>query len=47
LAESDLLLAADYAAHEGGFAAAQAITGGNAALYHLDSRDPARPLRAP
>lgn len=43
LPETDLLLAADYAAHEGGFAAAQGITGGNAALYHLDNRDPARP----
>ncbi|MGU3316252.1 cobaltochelatase subunit CobN [Sphingomonas sp. M6A6_1c] len=45
LPESDLLLAADYAAHEGGFAAAQAVAGGRAALYHLDARDPAR-LRA-
>ena len=43
LPETDLLLAADYAAHEAGFAAAQAITGGAAALYHLDNRDPARP----
>lgn len=43
LPETDLLLAADYAAHEAGFAAAQAITGGAAALYHLDARDPARP----
>ena len=43
LPETDLLLAADYAAHQGGFAAAQAVTGGNAALYHLDSTDPARP----
>jgi cobaltochelatase CobN len=43
LPETDLLLAADYAAHEGGFAAAQAVTGGSAALYHLDNRDPARP----
>ena len=43
LPETDLLLAADYAAHEAGFAAAQAITGGQAALYHLDSTDPARP----
>ncbi|QGP80617.1 cobaltochelatase subunit CobN [Sphingobium sp. CAP-1] len=42
LPETDLLLAADYAAHEAGFAAAQAITGGQAALYHLDARDPAR-----
>ncbi|WCT79311.1 cobaltochelatase subunit CobN [Novosphingobium humi] len=44
LAETDLLLAADYAAHEAGFAAAQAVAGGNAALYHLDHRDPARPV---
>ncbi|WP_010187386.1 cobaltochelatase subunit CobN [Sphingomonas sp. PAMC 26605] len=43
LPETDLLLAADYAAHEGAFAAAQAITGGKAALYHLDATDPARP----
>lgn len=43
LPETDLLLAADYAAHEAGFAAAQAITGGQAALYHLDNTDPARP----
>ena len=43
LPETDVLLASDYAAHEAGFAAAQAITGGNAALYHLDSTDPDRP----
>ncbi|SEM98206.1 cobaltochelatase CobN subunit [Sphingomonas gellani] len=43
LPESDLLLAADYAAHQAGFAAAQGVTGGNAALYHLDARDPERP----
>ncbi|MFW2588092.1 cobaltochelatase subunit CobN [Sagittula sp. SSi028] len=43
LPETDLLLAADFAAHEGGFAAAQAITGGRAALYHLDNADPANP----
>lgn len=43
LPETDLLLAADYAAHEAGFAAAQGVTGGKAALYHLDNRDPARP----
>ncbi|WP_417586414.1 cobaltochelatase subunit CobN [Pararhodobacter oceanensis] len=43
LPETDLLLAADYAAHEGGFAAAQAITGGKAALYHLDNTDPETP----
>ena len=43
LPETDLLLAADYAAHEAGFAAAQGVTGGQAALYHLDSTDPTRP----
>ncbi|MBD8545776.1 cobaltochelatase subunit CobN [Sphingomonas sp. CFBP 8760] len=43
LPETDLLLAADYAGHEAGFAAAQGVTGGNAALYHLDARDPDRP----
>ncbi|TRD22673.1 cobaltochelatase subunit CobN [Palleronia caenipelagi] len=43
LAESDLLLAADYAAHEAGFAAAQSVTGGQARLWHLDNTDPDRP----
>lgn len=43
LPETDLLLAADYAGHEAGFAAAQAVTGGRAALYHLDNTDPNRP----
>jgi cobaltochelatase CobN len=43
LPETDLLLAADYAAHEAGFSAAKALSGGTAALYHLDNRDPARP----
>ncbi|MEP4198856.1 MAG: cobaltochelatase subunit CobN [Aliishimia sp.] len=43
LPETDVLLASDYAAHEAGFAAAQAITGGNARLYHLDSTQPERP----
>ena len=43
LPETDLLLAADYAGHQAGFAAAQAVTGGQAALYHLDNRDPAAP----
>ncbi|MCT4556269.1 MAG: cobaltochelatase subunit CobN [Pelagimonas sp.] len=43
LPETDLLLAADYAAHEAGFAAAQAITGGKAALYHLDNTNPEAP----
>jgi len=43
LPETDLLLAADYASHEAGFAAAQGVTGGNAALYHIDNADPANP----
>ncbi len=43
LPETDLLLASDYAAHEAGFAAAQRVTGGRAALYHLDNTDPDRP----
>ncbi|SEO49661.1 cobaltochelatase CobN subunit [Salinihabitans flavidus] len=43
LAETDLLLAADYAAHEAGFAAAQRITGGKAALYHIDNTNPDTP----
>lgn len=44
LPETDLLLAADYAAHEAGFAAAKALTGGTAAFYHLDNRDPLNPV---
>lgn len=43
LPETDLLLASDYAAHEAGFAAAQAITGGQAKLYHLDVTNPDTP----
>jgi len=43
LPETDLLLAEDYASHEAGFAAAQAITGGAARLYHFDNTDPSRP----
>lgn len=44
LSESDLLLASDYAAHEGGFAAAVATLGGKqTALYHLDSTNPNAP----
>ncbi|WP_435257042.1 cobaltochelatase subunit CobN [Thioclava sp. FR2] len=44
LPESDVLLAADYAAHEAGFAAAVARLGGQApALYHLDATQPNRP----
>jgi cobaltochelatase CobN len=38
LAETDVLVASDYAAHEGGFAAAVAALGGQApALYHIDA----------
>lgn len=43
LPETDLLLAADYAAHEAGFAAAKKLIGGTATLYHLDNRDPENP----
>ncbi len=43
LPETDLLLAADHAAHQAGFAAAQAVTGGKAALYHLDATRPEAP----
>lgn len=44
LPESDLLLAADYAAHEAGFAAAMARIGAQApAMYHLDATQPDRP----
>lgn len=43
LLETDLLLAADYAAHEAGFAAAKATLGGRAKLFHLDSTNPATP----
>ena len=44
LAETDVLLASDYAAHEGGFAAAMARLGGAApALYHLDATTPDTP----
>jgi len=43
LPETDLLLASDYAAHEAGFKAAQAVTGGEAALWHLDNTDPDQP----
>ena len=47
LPETDLLLAADYAAHEAGFAAAKTLSGGKLALYHLDATDPARPRARP
>ncbi len=44
LPESDLLLAADYAAHEAGIAAALARLGAaQPALYHLDATQPDRP----
>lgn len=44
LPESDLLMAADYAAHEGGFAAAMAHLGHvPLALYHLDITRPEAP----
>ncbi|MEP3330902.1 cobaltochelatase subunit CobN [Sedimentitalea sp.] len=43
LTETDILLAADYATHEAGFAAAKTQTGGNAALYHLDNTNPDSP----
>jgi cobaltochelatase CobN len=44
LAETDVLLAVDYAAHEAGFAAAVARLGGTApALYHLDATNPDAP----
>ncbi|MFN3644439.1 MAG: cobaltochelatase subunit CobN, partial [Gemmobacter sp.] len=44
LPETDLLLAADYAAHEAGFAAARARLGRDApALYHLDATRPEAP----
>jgi cobaltochelatase CobN len=42
-AETDILESADYAAHEGGFAAAAAMLGGAPALYHLDTSDPQAP----
>jgi cobaltochelatase CobN len=44
LPETDLLVANDYAAHEGGFAAAVAALGGTGpALYHLDVTRPDAP----
>ena len=44
LVETDVLLASDYAAHEGGFAAAVAKLGGAAPpLYHLDATRADRP----
>ncbi|MBA3909175.1 MAG: cobaltochelatase subunit CobN [Rhodobacter sp.] len=44
LPETDVLVAADYAAHEAGFAAAVARLGGEApTLYHLDATHPDSP----
>jgi cobaltochelatase CobN len=44
LIETDILLAPDYAAHEGGFAAAMASIGAaTPALYHLDATNPDAP----
>lgn len=44
LPETDLLLAADYAAHEAGVAAAAAHLGtGSPSLYHLDATRPGKP----
>ncbi len=44
LVETDILLAPDYAAHEGGFAAAMAALGkATPALYHLDATTPDAP----
>ena len=42
-AETDLLDSPDYAAHEGGFAAAAALLGATPALYHADSSRPGAP----
>lgn len=46
--ETDLLLAEDYAAHEGGFAAAMARLGApEPAIYHLDATRPDMPVARP
>ena len=42
-AETDLLEGTDYAAHEGGFAAAAEALGATPALYHLDTSAPSAP----
>ncbi|WP_062762873.1 cobaltochelatase subunit CobN [Falsirhodobacter sp. alg1] len=48
LAESDLLLAADYAGHEAGIAAAKRYLGmATPALYHLDNTNPETPSARP
>jgi cobaltochelatase CobN len=45
LPETDLLISRDYAAHEGGFAAARVALGQPApALYHIDATRPDRPM---
>ena len=45
LPETDVLLAADYAGHEAGFAAAKAsVSDAKVALYHVDNTDPSRPV---
>jgi cobaltochelatase CobN len=41
--EMDLLEGSTHAAHEGGFAAAAALLGGHAALYHMDTSNPEAP----
>ena len=46
-AETDLLDSPEYAAHEGGLAAASASLGGAPALYHLDTAHPERPRARP
>ena len=43
LPETDLLISADYAAHEAGFAAAKQQIGGNVSLYHVDNTNPDAP----
>ena len=43
LPETDLLISADYAAHEGGFAAAKSVIGGPIELYHIDATNPDKP----
>ncbi|MGC9270587.1 cobaltochelatase subunit CobN [Acidiphilium sp.] len=46
-AETDSLDSPEYAAHEGGFAAAAAVLGGAPALYHLDVSRPDAPRNRP
>ncbi|MGP3697980.1 cobaltochelatase subunit CobN [Rhodobacter sp. NSM] len=47
LPETDLLMAEDYPAHLGGFAAAMARLDRDAALYHLDATRPGSPRARP